>query len=243
MKFNKKLLIFNKNILNYDKLLNILRMDNQESYTGKGLINFLSFFFRLFYYAFWVLIAFTLFFMVFSLINLDEPSGLPTPLNLGVFFSLDDAIGETNFVNNGGTNFFISYATGNIKVTNVPYSFIVLFCFLALVLFTTTLLSIRLTIKILKTVKENAFLLIENAIRLRWIALLAIAILFTDKLIAILTSAYLSNHLEYPGITFRTANFYSITGFETIFTSLFLLVIAEVFRIGAKLKEEHDLTI
>jgi hypothetical protein len=190
-----------------------------------------------------VIIAFTVIFVIISLINLNDPSGFPSPIDLGAYFALEEEIGISHFNDKVNSAFSIKYAMGSIELANVPYNFMVLFCFLALILFISILLSIRLTLKILKTIKDKSFLLMENAIRLRWIALLSIAILFTDKLIAVITSGYLSNHIEYPGVHFSTLNVYTFLNIETVFSSLFLLVIAEVFRIGAKLKEEQDLTI
>ncbi len=217
-------------------------MDNQKPFSGKGLVNFLIFFFHLSYYILWVITIITIFIMGLSLININNPTGF-LGLDFHVFFSLDEELGITHWGEDQTSEFSIVYAMGNVKLSNVPYSFMVYFCLMALLQFAFLLLSIRLTIKILKTVKNKSFLLIENAVRLRWIALLGIAMVFIDKLISIINSSYLSNKLEFPGIKFTNMNIYTFFNIESVINSLFLLVIAEVFRIGAKLKEEHDLTI
>ena len=97
--------------------------------------------------------------------------------------------------------------------------------------------------KILKTVITKSFLLIENAVRLRWIALFGVAIFFIDKITGSISTAYLNNYIELPGVKFEIINMLTFINVESVFHSLFLLVIAEIFRLGAKLKEEHDLTI
>ena len=75
------------------------------------------------------------------------------------------------------------------------------------------------------------------------IALLAIVGLVADKIIAIAVSDYLSHKLEFPGIAFSSMNIYTIINFESVFQAMFMVVIAEVFRTGAKIREENELTI
>jgi hypothetical protein len=183
------------------------------------------------------------FFTGYSLLNLNNPDGFQVPVDFHVYFSHKEELGVSKIGDNESSVFSIDYALGNVKLSNIPYSFLTFYSFIAIVLSTLILLLIRLTLKILKTVRKQLFFIVENAIRLRWIALLTIAVFLTDRISAVITSSYLSNQIEFPGIEFTGFNLYTITGFEIIFNALFLLVIAEIFRIGAKLKEEHDLTI
>ena len=218
-------------------------MNTQQPISGKGLIKFLIFVFRAFYYILWICLALVVVIEFISLRKIFDPVGFPIPIDLTVFFSLKEELGTATWDVNGNSDFSINYAMGSIKLSYAPNGFIALFCFMALSIFILSIFLTRLTIKILKTVKDKSFLLIENALRLRWIALLGIAILIVDKTFSFVIANYLSTHIEYSGVKFTGINPYFILNFETVLNSLFLLVIAEVFRIGAKLKEEQDLTI
>lgn len=218
-------------------------MDPQKSVPGKGLIKFLIIVFRTFYFILWFSVIVVVILEFVSLRKIFDPTGFPFPIDFTVYFSIDENSGVTTWDLDENSNFSINYAMGSIKVSSVPSHFMALYCLLILVLFVLMMLSLRLIIKILKTVKDKSFLLIENALRLRWIALLGVAILFADKITLYTASNYLSNHIEYPGVKFTNINVYIIQNSESVFSSLFLLVIAEVFRIGAKLREEQALTI
>jgi len=235
-------LINNKNILNYDKIQNN-DMNARQPITGKGLIKFLIFVFSAFYYILWFCLVLVVVIEFISLRKIFDPSGFPIPIDFTVFFSLNEELGVANWDVGGNTNFSINYAMGSVKLSYAPNGFIALFCFMALSIFILSIFLTRLMIKILKTVKDKSFLLIENALRLRWIALLGIAILIVEKTFSFVIANYLSTHIEYSGVKFTGINPYFILNFDTVLNSLFLLVIAEVFRIGAKLKEEQDLTI
>jgi hypothetical protein len=218
-------------------------MNPHKPISGKGLIKFLIFAFRAFYYILWFSLVVVVIIEFISLRKIFEPTGFPLPIDFTVFFSLNEELGITAWDTDGNSNFAINYAMGSVKLSYVPNGFIALFCLMAFLLFILGIFSIRLIIRILKTVKDKSFLLIENALRLRWIALLGIAIFIVDKTFSFVIANYLSTHIEYSGIKFTGINPYFILNFETVLNSLFLLVIAEVFRIGAKLKEEQDLTI
>ena len=95
----------------------------------------------------------------------------------------------------------------------------------------------------LKNAQEGTFLVAKNAIRLRYIALLNIALLLIDKILIVVSSSYLNDKLEFSGIEFSNINWYFFSSWKYIFLYLFLIIIAEAFRLGAQLKEENDLTI
>ncbi len=218
-------------------------MDSQKTISNKGLIKFLIIVFKAFYYILWFCIVVIVVMEFVSLRKIFDPAGFPIPIDFTVYFSLSEELGVTTWDIDGSSSFSINYAMGSIKLSFIPNQFMALFCLMALTLFILMLFSLRLIIKILKTVKNNSFLLLENVLRLRWIALLGIAILFVDKIMSYTIANYLSRHIEYSGIKFTGINTYIIQNIESVFSSLFLLVIAEVFRIGAKLKEEQALTI
>ena len=105
------------------------------------------------------------------------------------------------------------------------------------------LLMLYLIIKMLRSAQKGIFLVAKNAIRLRYIALLSSAILIIDKIVFFVSSAYLSDKLEFPGIEFSNFNWYSFGSWKLLFFFLFLIIIAEALRLGAQSKEENDLTI
>jgi hypothetical protein len=86
--------------------------------------------------------------------------------------------------------------------------------------------------------------LIENVVRLRWIALLNIGAFLSTRFSSIFTSNYLASKIQLVGIHFENLNLQMIFGnADIIIFNLFLLIIAEVFRVGAAMKNEQDLTI
>lgn len=137
----------------------------------------------------------------------------------------------------------IPVATGTFRAFGLPLKLFYLGSFGVLLNYICVLLIIYLIIKMLKNAREGSFLITKNAIRLRYIALLNIALILIDKLFILISSAYFSDKLEFPGLEFSTINGYSFSYWKYIFLFLFLLIIAEAFRLGAQLKEENDLTI
>lgn len=78
------------------------------------------------------------------------------------------------------------------------------------------------------------------------IALLSIAACIIESLRIFLSSLYLFDKLEFSGVHFIGSPLRYVPFLikrEYILASLFLLVIAEAFRIGAQLKQENDMTI
>ena len=95
----------------------------------------------------------------------------------------------------------------------------------------------------LEAAQTGNFLVTKNAIRMRHMALLFIFVFFIDKLSLLISSSFLTDKLDFPGVHFMSVNYYSFARWEYVFFYLFLLVVAEAFRIGAQLKQENDLTI
>ena len=54
---------------------------------------------------------------------------------------------------------------------------------------------------------------------------------------------YVGQKVIYEALNFQMVNWLSLKNIDAVFYGLFLIVIAEVFRLGAQLKEENDLTI
>jgi hypothetical protein len=134
-------------------------------------------------------------------------------------------------------------AIGWISAENEPKGFVAvcsIFYFLANL---CLLLAIRLTIQVLEAAGSGAFFLQANAVRLRGIALTAFGILFFYRLATIISASHFKNKLQFPGLEFNSHYIFYFGDLLYIMGLLFLLVLAEAFRIGAIVKAENDLTI
>lgn len=140
-------------------------------------------------------------------------------------------------------NFYILHTRGLLVSDTIPKDFLGLFSILQLLMISSILLIFRLTIRILDTALLGRFLMLVNAIRLRHIALLGIVYFILEHLMTLISAHYFSDKLEYSNVSFTELHLFSWFNLNVLLTSLFLLVIAEAFRIGARLKEENDLTI
>ena len=209
-----------------------------KSYNGT-LINFLLIVFQIGFLVMGLGLALFVLFAIIAFFT-ESPS---FPAGFTVMFSLDQD-GIVNIPNHMiETTFNIKNAMGIIGVDQLPKSFLLGYSSISMLAYFCILFSLRLTIKILEAAKLGDFLIIKNAIRLRWIALLGIGCIFFDRLAAILASSYLYDKLEYPGLEFTHINFFTFITLQSVFSFLFLWVIAEAFRIGSQLKQENDLTI
>lgn len=139
--------------------------------------------------------------------------------------------------------FDIPSATGTFQAFGLPLKIFYIYSFGGIVYYACLFLITYLILKMLKNAQEGNFLVVKNAIRLRYIALLLIVSLLRDKLTIIASSFYLREKIELAGIEFYDFTSYTFDNWKYIFIFLFLLIIAEAFRLGAQLKEENDLTI
>ncbi len=139
--------------------------------------------------------------------------------------------------------FRIPHATGTFLAFGLPLKLFYIQSIGTVLKSACVLLMLFLIIKMLKSAQKGILLVVKNAIRLRYIAILCIAILLIDHIVFFASSAYLHNKLEFPGIEFSNLNWYSSGNHKLLFLFLFLLIIAEAFRLGAQSKEENDLTI
>lgn len=139
--------------------------------------------------------------------------------------------------------FEIYSATGVILTNGLPKKVLYISSIGIILNITGILMMISLICKMLENAKEGNFLVVKNAIRLRYIALLGIALLLLDKTFTIISSSFLSDKLEFPGLEFNIFNYYTYANWVDILFYLFLIIIAEAFRLGAQLKQENDLTI
>lgn len=100
--------------------------------------------------------------------------------------------------------------------------------------------------KFLRAVSSGDFFIKENISRIRKIGIVTIILSIVDALGTLLTSKFLSPvSIE----NFQASLFWEGTfnifqrHVHGIFMGLVILAIAEIFRFGAKLKEEHELTV
>lgn len=80
----------------------------------------------------------------------------------------------------------------------------------------------------------------ENGIRLRWIGTAVIGLGLAKAAFSIPATLFLTTRLDIPGIHFKYR--VGIDG-EYILIGLLILVLAEIFRVGAEMREEQELTI
>ena len=214
-------------------------MKSKTKFQGKGLIKFLNVFFKL---AFFLGAFSTGLSVIVKFFDLIRNTGA-TPVLLPVFFSPANNSSLLNLGGDGQTNLKIMWALGAVSAKALPTGYDFTF-FLATVLASCCfLISIRLIISILDTVESGNFLIVKNAIRLRWIALFGITTIFVQKIKMVISNIYLSDQMDLIDLK-TTSNFFSFSILsEAVFGYLFLLVLAEVFRVGAMLKEESELTI
>ncbi|PCJ93199.1 MAG: hypothetical protein COA50_14280 [Flavobacteriaceae bacterium] len=214
-------------------------MKAPNMFYGRGLISFLLTVFRI---VFFLSVFATSILLITNMVSMFTNVPLSPP-NFPVLFSLTNegvfnsssVIEESSFVFNEGM--------GYVSIVNPSKGMVVFRVILTMLGAVCMLVSLRQTILILEAVKEARFLIIKNALRLRWIALLGIAMFFFDKLSTLVSYAYFSDKLELSGVAFKKFNYFILLNIEFIFYCLFLLVIAEAFRVGAQLQEETKLTI
>lgn len=139
--------------------------------------------------------------------------------------------------------FQIPEATGKFLAFGLPLRFFYIDSIGTILNYACGLIMIYLIIKMLKNAQDDTFLISKNAIRLRYIALLNILLLLYNKIFLFLSTSYLIDKIEFPGIEFHDITWHTLSGWQSIFLYLFLLIIAEAFRLGAELKQENDLTI
>jgi len=94
--------------------------------------------------------------------------------------------------------------------------------------------------KIFDSLTDNNPFVTENAQRLRQIALLIILIAPITFMRDLFLNWYLRQNFVVDGTAIQT---HLTLDFKTVFIGLILLIIAEIFRLGTRLKEEQELTV
>lgn len=214
-------------------------MGKQGNTSSTSLIKFLLVIFRgiFFLYAIGLILYVIISTISLTTRNQQQHTSLP------VMFRLTDTGNLISSKSESISTFHIYYATGFIGTESLPGSARVFSMFVSILISICVLLIIKLICQILEAAKTGDFLVVKNAIRMRHMALLFIMVFFIDKLYLFISSSYLSDKLDFQGVGFIRIHYYGLARWEYIFFYLFLLVVAEAFRIGAQLKHENDLTI
>lgn len=213
-------------------------MKTQNNSSAKKLITFLLYSLRglFLWYALLVILLF-INQIIPTVTGNNSDMGLPVVFKTTIESNLN--IPDTNQV----TKFNMYTGEGVVLTRGLPARVFYLSFSGILLYYSCILFMIHLICKMLINAREGTFLIHENAIRLRHIALLNIAVLLISILFNTISSSYLSDKLEFSGLEFSSLNSYSFDNWKYIFLYLFLLIIAEAFHLGDQLKQENDLTI
>ena len=205
-------------------------MNTYSKNQNNALINFLLITFR----GIFLLSSITLIIGGIVMI-IDLITNKPTfPVDLPVSFSFTDS---GIILTTDTALFAMPYAKGVILTEDLP-NIVVVFSYLGSLLY--------LLCQLLEAAQSGTFLILENTVRLRGIAILILSACLIEVIHTTLSSLYLSDKLEYSGVQFVYSpmhTFFYGLKWEYIFCALFLLVIAEAFRVGSQMKQENDLTI
>jgi hypothetical protein len=197
-------------------------------------------FFKIMYGLLWVLSAFIILIGILMPWNPEVKEELSSmPIN----FTMNDALGSFMI---DGTMYSIALirTSGMIRIKDGPLflSYINLFVFLLLT--GVILYGLRLAIRIVERVRAGKVFLMENVLDLRRIAAASIFIFLFFILARIgfglfASGRIVSSSLIHTGLLGSSLDF----SLGELILPLFLWALAEVFRAGVAMKEEHDLTI
>lgn len=94
--------------------------------------------------------------------------------------------------------------------------------------------------RLFQRVRDGAPFDARNAVRLRWLGLLLLALAFADGLFAFWQSAVVVRTLPVTPVAVRAP--FSVDGWA-VFVALVLIALAEIFRRGTELEEEQSLVV
>jgi hypothetical protein len=218
-------------------------MKNQKLEHKNTLVNVLLIIFRFLYFSTIASLAFIVLMALVMLLSGEYPLNA-LGFNFPIYFDMIQSEGYAIWNDQTTTPIKIKNVMGSIWLSDIPNLLLIVSSLFSLMMIGFTIQSIRFSIRILESVKFRKFFLIENAVRLRWIALFNIAAFLSTRLSSIFTSNYLGSKMELAGIEFENINLHMFFGnVDIVIFNLFLLIISEVFRLGAEMKNEQDLTI
>ena len=188
-----------------------------------------------------------LFFVVFltvaiSLKFFKNGTANPTPETLEVRLTQSKAIpvstSSTGEKLNGAT---LNLDSGKLSFNHLSSKAIIAFNLVSMLIAFSISLSITFLLrKIFQTLTTSYPFIIENAYRLKNIGLLVILTSVTSFTHDWIVNWYLKQNFIIDGSAIRA---HLVIDLKTIFAGLIILIIAEIFRVGTRLKEEQDLTV
>lgn len=126
-------------------------------------------------------------------------------------------------------------------IVEAPFQpFILWALLLALPLLSVAVYIIHQLRHIFRTLVENDPFVIDNAIRLRRVAIGVLVGAVLQAVAEILVGSLIMKAISIPGLLVNLRIQISVT---TVFLGLVLLILAEIFKIGTEIKDEQELTI
>ena len=134
----------------------------------------------------------------------------------------------------------ITDAQGTLRFTSANTLATLSYLGIALAYFTVLVVVLYQLRKIFRSLSEGKPFSVENASRIRLIGLFVIFGELAHSVIVFLSQLYVESVFNTTGLKIDAE---MNLEFSPIFGGLVLLVIAEVFRLGAQLQEDRDLTV
>ena len=208
-----------------------------------ALIRLLTFIFA-FFLIIALLSALALFIqMVHFLFEFNELVQINRPFTFQVF--LNEALfnGVIQWDAQQQADFHITTQVGQLQINQAHGRFLALNNFFHFLIAIAVIVSMLKATEILNSAKSGHFLLSENAARLKWIVMLNLLALGINQLSFFAASWYFDPRIAIEHDISLGVQWFSFGGVGMVLWSIFFIIITEVFRIGATLKREHDLTI
>ena len=135
----------------------------------------------------------------------------------------------------------ISRSSGRLMVTNGPLGLFYLSIFWYLIFLVISLFVIKKILHIIKRVEKREFFLKENADIVRKIAFSLLFLWFLQGIFRAVYDFFLTGNISSKIV--KVSKLYGIQDIDNLALPLLIFIFAEVFRAGAALKEDQDLTI
>jgi len=135
----------------------------------------------------------------------------------------------------------ISRGSGRLMVMDGPLGLFYLSIFWYLIFLVISLYVIKKILHIIKRVEKGEFFLKENAYIVKKIALSLLFLWFLQWIFRALYDFFLSGNISSQIV--KVSKLYGIPDIANLALPFLIFIFAEVFRAGAALKEDQDLTI
>lgn len=199
---------------------------------GATFTRFFRVIFRIIYFFLWLAIAFNLILMIVSAFT-GTREALPGTLEVLATFNAENT-GNLQWSKNFDTEVSMKGGVGLISINQADPWFYFINQVKNVIVLLLVAFSIRHVLKMFNSLKTQSFLIPENALRLRHIGLLNIAAYSTGLVAQIALNSYLEDKITWQGLDFQKITAISFVTFESALWALFLIVIAEIFRLSVK---------